>query len=260
MKPTYTNEFVELYQGNTLELLKDIEDESVDVIMTDPPFFLSNGGISCHNGSMVSVDKGDWDKLDGVMTMVEFYDIFLTEAKRILKPNGTIWVFGTMHNIYVLGNLLINLDYKILNNITWQKTNPAPNLSCRMFTHSTETILWAKKSKDSKHYYNYELMKEQNGGKQMKDVWTSSTTKPSEKRDGKHPTQKPLKLMERMILSSTKKGDVVLDCFSGSGTTLIAGYQLERKMIGIELEDEYIDLTVKRLKSAELLNNQVKLF
>lgn len=251
MNPVYENKHVCLYHADSLQLLKELEAESIDVIITDPPYFLSNGGITCQNGKMVKVDKGDWDKLDGVMTQEDFYRIFLTEAKRILKENGTIWVFGTMHNIYMLGYLLKELEYKILNNITWQKTNPPPNLSCRMFTHSTETILWARKNEKAKHYFNYDLMKEINGGKQMKDVWTSSTTKPSEKKHGKHPTQKPLWLIERMIQASTQENDVILDCFSGSGTTLIAAQNLERNAIGIELEDEYIDLSIKRIESSK---------
>ena len=255
----YENEIVSLYQGDTLELLKKVDDSSVDVIVSDPPYFLSNGGISCRNGNMVSVDKGEWDKLPENYTLEEFYNEFLTQAKRILKDNGTIWLFGTMHNIYTLGYLLTKSEFKIMNNITWQKTNPAPNLSCRMFTHSTETILWAKQNKDSKHFFNYDLMRSLNMGKQMKDVWTTSTTKKSEKKHGKHPTQKPLEIMERIILASSQEGDTVMDCFSGSGTTLVAGYSLNRNMIGIEIEPEYNDICIKRLKELEISKRQLSL-
>lgn len=260
MSLVYANDYCRLFQGDSLNLIKKLDDESVDVIMTDPPYFLSNGGISCQNGKMVSVDKGDWDKLPDTMTMDDFYINFLEESKRVLKNDGTIWLFGTMHNIYTLGYLLQKMKYKLLNNVTWQKTNPSPNLSCRMFTHSTETILWAKKHEKSKHYFNYALMKEINNGKQMKDVWTSSTTNRSEKKHGKHPTQKPLELMERLILASSQEGDTILDCFSGSGTTLVAGYGLKRNMIGMELEDEFIDLTIRRLEEAEQLAMQSTLF
>ncbi|MGI6156224.1 MAG: DNA-methyltransferase [Enterococcus lemanii] len=248
LPPIYEENLVSIIQGNSLDLLKKMKTESIDVIATDPPFFLSNGGITCQSGKMVSVDKGDWDKTDS-MTMDEFYYQFLQEAKRILKPNGTIWVFGTMHNIFSLGSIMQQMEFKILNNITWQKTNPAPNLSCRMFTHSTETIIWAKKNQKSKHLFNYQLMKEINNGKQMKDVWTTSTTKKSEKSFGKHPTQKPLEIMNKIILASTKEGDIILDPFMGSGTTLVSAKRLGRRAVGIDLENEYIKIAIERLKN-----------
>ncbi|UUX33551.1 DNA-methyltransferase [Fundicoccus culcitae] len=256
----FQNDSVVLYQGNALEVLKNIESESADSIITDPPYFLSNGGITCQNGKMVSVDKGDWDKLDDVMSMEDFYQVVLSEAKRILKKDGTIWVFGTMHNIFTLGYLLQKNDFKVLNNVTWQKSNPAPNLSCRMFTHSTETIIWARRDHSSKHYFNYDLMKEQNNGKQMKDVWTTSTTKQSEKNHGKHPTQKPLEIMDRIILASTKEDDVILDCFSGSGTTIVSAYSLGRKSIGIELNEDFIEITKARIEEVTNKKQQLSLF
>lgn len=236
--------------------MEKLEDESIDLIATDPPYFLSNDGVTCQSGKMVSVDKGDWDKTDD---MEKFYKKFLNEVKRILKPDGTIWIFGTMHNIYCIGYLLQKMGFKILNNIVWQKSNPAPNLSCRMFTHSTETILWAKKSEDAKHYYNYDLMREFNGGKQMKDVWTTSTTNKKEKVFGHHPTQKPLEIMERIILASTQKDDVILDSFMGSGTTLEACIKTNRKGIGIELDKEYYNIAKKRLKY-NINNEQLNMF
>lgn len=254
----YENDLAKLYQGNSIELLKSFEDETFDSIITDPPFFLSNDGITCQNGKMVSVNKGDWDK-EKDMSMDQFNKAFLKEFKRILKPNGTIWVFGTMHNIFNLGNNIQELGFKILNNVTWQKSNPAPNLSCRMFTHSTENIIWAKKNASAKHYFNYDLMKDINNGKQMKDVWTTSTTSQSEKLFGKHPTQKPLHIMDRIILSSTKENDLILDCFSGSGTTLVSAYKLNRKSIGIDMETEYLDISKKRLSNLSD-NKQLDLF
>lgn len=258
LKIYYENDLIKLYQGDSLKLLKNFPSESIDVIATDPPFFLSNGGITCQKGKMVSVDKGDWDK-ELTMSIDEFYQSFLKEAKRILKPDGTIWVFGTMHSIFTMGYLLQKLDFKILNNVTWQKTNPAPNLSCKMFTHSTENIIWAKKYPKSTHYYNYQLMKEINGGKQMKDVWTTSTTKKSEKTYGKHPTQKPLEIMDKIILSSSKEGDTILDCFMGSGTTIVSAYKLNRKAIGIELENDFISIAKSRIQNLER-ENQLTLF
>ncbi|MHC5268421.1 DNA-methyltransferase [Enterococcus sp. LJL98] len=247
MSTVYEDNLITLIQANTLEKLKEFDDNSIDVIMTDPPFFLSNGGITCQNGKMVSVDKGEWDKLES-MSMEEFYTKILLEFKRILKKDGSLWLFGTMHNIYTLGYLLNKFEFKIMNNITWQKTNPAPNLGCRMFTHSTETILWAKQNRKSKHYFNYRLMKEQNGGKQMKDVWTTSTTRKSEKVHGKHPTQKPLEIMERMIEASTNEESIILDPFVGSGTTLIAAKKLKRRAIGIDIEQDFLEIAVKRIE------------
>lgn len=252
MDPAYKDKNIMLFKGDSFEIMPKFPKESFNSIMTDPPYFLSNDGITCKNGKVASVNKGDWDKLDSNITAEEFYCKFLLESKRLLKPDGTICVFGTMHNIYILGFLLQKLDFKILNNITWEKTNPAPNMSRRMFTHSTETIIWARKSKDAKHYFNYDLMRSINNNKQMKDVWSSSTTSMTEKRCGKHPTQKPLWLMERLILATTKEKDLILDCFSGSGTTLLASNKLNRRAIGIELEEEYIDLSIRRLNEGKI--------
>lgn len=236
-----------LYHGDSLNLLKEFPNNSIDLFFADPPYFLSNNGITNSGGKMVSVNKGGWDILDG-LTVDEFNYLFLKEAKRIIKPTGSIWVSGTMHNIYSIGYQMQRLGLRILNNVTWQKTNPPPNLSCKMFTHSTETILWAAKDKKSKYIYNYALMKEENGGKQMKDVWSYSLTKKSEKRFGKHPTQKPLDLMRRIIKSSSNEGDLILDPFMGSGTTGVAALELKRKFIGIDIEKEFIELSIKRLE------------
>lgn len=243
-------ESIKLYQGNCLEILSSFPNESIDTIITDPPYFLSSGGISCQSGKMVSVDKGGWDK-ELLYSMEDFYDIFLSESKRILKKDGTIWVSGTMHNIFTLGYLMRKKDFKILNNITWQKTNPPPNLGCRMFTHSTENIIWAKKDEKSKHVFNYKLMKEINGNKQMKDVWTTSTIKKSEKKYGNHPTQKRYDIIERMVLASTNEGDLILDPFIGSGTTAVAALVNNRNVIGIDLEDEYLSIALKRISEVE---------
>ncbi|MDD7352355.1 MAG: site-specific DNA-methyltransferase [Peptoniphilaceae bacterium] len=234
-----------IFNQDAFSVFPKIKSESVDLIVTDPPYFLSNDGITCKSGKVSSVNKGDWDKAK--ISVEQFYFEFLKESKRILKPNGSIWVFGTMHNIYYIGYLMNKLKFKILNNITWQKTNPAPNLSCRMFTHSTETILWAKKSSKSKHYFNYELMKELNNGKQMKDVRTTSTVSKKEKRFGYHPTQKPISIIERIVLASSAENDLVLDCFMGSGTTLEACIKLDRRVIGIEKEKEFYDIAKNRL-------------
>ncbi len=241
-----------LYLGNCLEVLKTIEEKSIDVIFADPPYFLSSGGISCHSGKQVSVNKGVWDNSITLDEKIDFNRKRIKECRRVLKENGTIWISGTFHNIYSVGVALEFEGFSIINNITWQKPNPAPNLSCRCFTNSTETILWARKinsnGKKGKHYFNYSLTKEMNDGKQMKDVWTLNLPKKSEKINGKHPTQKPISLLERIILASTKEEDLVLDPFNGSGTTGIVCKNLNRKYIGIDISKEYLDLTIKRFE------------
>lgn len=236
-----------LIYDDCLNALKYIKEKSVDCIFADPPYFLSGDGITCNSGKMVSVKKGKWDEKISIKEKHEFNKKWIRECKRILKDNGTIWISGTMHNIYSVGTALEEEGFIIINNITWKKLNPPPNISCRTFVHSTETILWAKKDlKNAKHNFNYEVMKNYSGGKQMKDVWETSLTKPSEKKCGKHPTQKPKEILERIILASTNENDIILDPFNGSGTTGIVANRLNRNYIGIEKELEYIELTIKR--------------
>ena len=238
-----------LIENDTFTTLKEFTEKSFDMIFADPPYFLSNDGITCNSGKMVSVNKGIWDKALSVNDKYEFNRKWIHECYRILKDEGTIWISGTLHNIYSIGMALEEEGFKILNNITWQKTNPPPNLACKTFTHSTETILWAKKDlKKVKYTFNYALMKELNNNKQMKDVWTTSLTKPSEKKNGRHPTQKPLEILERIILASTNENDLILDPFCGSSTTGIAAAKLKRNYIGIDNEKEYLDLSIRRYK------------
>lgn len=238
-----------LLQGDSFELLSQMKEQTIDMIFADPPYFLSNNGITCKSGKMVSVNKGDWDKINSFEDKHEFNRKWIRLCKKVLKDSGTIWISGTLHNIYSIGMALEQEGFKIINNITWQKTNPPPNLACRSFTHSTETILWAKKDiKTAKHLFNYQLMKEQNGGKQMKDVWTGALTPKREKTEGKHPTQKPLYLLKRIIEASTNEGNVILDPFCGSSTTGVAAKKLGRKYIGFDSELEYIELSKARLK------------
>lgn len=246
----YNKRNFKLIKGDSLEVLKTIKPKSVDMIFADPPYFLSGDGISCSGGKMVSVNKGKWDKKVSLNEKHEFNKEWIRLCKEVLTDNGTIWISGTLHNIYSIGMALEEEGFKILNNITWKKLNPPPNLSCRYFVHSTETIIWARKDlKNAHHKFNYTLMREMNSGKQMKDVWETSLTKPSEKKCGKHPTQKPMELLEKIILSSTDKGDLILDPFNGSGTTGIVANNLGRKYIGIEKEKQYLDLTIRRLDS-----------
>lgn len=246
-----TKNFSLIYR-DVFKAIKNIDDNSIDMIFADPPYFLSNNGITCSGGKMVNVNKGDWDKKLTVTEKHKFNRRWIKECYRVLKNNGTIWISGTLHNIYSVGLALEQEGFKILNNITWQKKNPPPNLACKTFTHSTETILWAKKDlKNIKYTFNYDLMKEVNDNKQMKDVWKTCLTKPSEKKYGKHSTQKPLEILDRIILATTNENDVILDPFSGSGTTGISAVRLNRKYIGIDNNKEYLDLSIKRFKGVE---------
>lgn len=243
-----------IYQANCIEfmdmLISKYPEEKFDMIFADPPYFLSNGGITCHAGKMVKVDKGQWDRTNGPEMNHEFNTAWLSRCQKILKPNGTIWVSGTQHVIYSVGYAMQQLGMKILNDITWEKPNPPPNLSCRYFTHSTETIIWAAKSEKSKHCFNYDKMRQINNGKQMKTVWSFSAPNGREKKLGKHPTQKPIALLERIILASTNEGDLIFDPFSGSSTTGIAAINTHRKFVGTELESEFINLSIARIKNA----------
>ena len=239
-----------LYNGDSLKILKDFEESFVDMIFADPPYFLSNGGNTWKSSKSASVNKGKWDKSKGIAIDNEFNFNWIKECNRVLRENGTIWVSGTFHNIYSVGLNLQILGFRILNNITWEKPNPPPNFGCRCFTHSTETILWAAKSAKSKYFFNYKAMKEINS-KQMKDVWRISPPKKDEKKFGKHPTQKPEALLDRIIVASTQPGDLILDPFCGSGTTIISATKVGRKSIGIDMEKEYCDLTIKRFMVVE---------
>ncbi|MBP7413095.1 MAG: site-specific DNA-methyltransferase [Giesbergeria sp.] len=242
---------VYLYQANCLELMKLIAEKypqgCFDMIFADPPYFLSNGGITCQSGRVASVNKGGWDKSQGIEKNHAFNTEWLKLCQQVLKPNGTIWVTGTMHVIYSIGFAMQQLGFKMLNDIIWEKPNPPPNLACRYFTHSTEIVLWAAKSIKSKHCFNYEAMKNQNDGKQMKSVWRIKPPGANEKFFGKHPTQKPIELLKRCIEASTNEGDFLLDPFAGSSTTGVAALALKRKFCGIESEVNFIELSVKRL-------------
>ena len=243
-----------LLKGDCVYLLNQF-DFKFDMIFADPPYFLSNGGISVQSGKMVSVNKGDWDKSQGFEKDNNFNYNWLKACREHLTENGTIWISGTFHNIFSVAQMLTELDYKVLNCVTWAKTNPPPNLSCKYFTHSTEFILWARKSKNVPHYYNYQLMKQINGGTQMKDVWHLPAIARWEKSCGKHPTQKPLALLTRIILSSTRKGAWILDPFTGSSTTGIAANLLNRKFLGIDREENF--LTISRNRKLEIEDTHI---
>jgi site-specific DNA-methyltransferase (adenine-specific) len=240
---------IKIFQGDCLEILAKIPEACVDLIFADPPYFLSNNGITCHAGRMVSVNKGDWDRSRGADANHEFNRAWLAACQRVLKPNGTIWVSGTSHVIHSVGFAMQQLDFKLLNDISWVKPNPPPNLSSRYFTHATETIIWAAKNKKSRHAFNYKLMKETNRGKQMKSVWEVLPPSREEKLFGKHPAQKPVALLERIILASSNEGDLVLDPFMGSGTTAVAALRLSRQVFGIDFDQAWIHMTRVRLCS-----------
>lgn len=269
-KPYFTKDNFVLYKNDCLKILEQIPEDSIDMIFADPPYFLSSGTFSCQNGKMVSVKKGDWDLSNGLKKNFEFHIEWIKACHRVLKPGGTIWISGTYHSIYQCGFALQVNKFHILNDIAWFKPNASPNLSCRFFTASHETLVWArkdlinektKKQIKTKHKFNYDLMK--NGkwpedfikkpGLQMRSVWSMGTPKPSEKKFGKHPTQKPIDLLVRIILASTDKNDIVLDPFTGSSTTGLAACLNDRKFVGIDLEKKYLDLSVKRFKDLKKL-------
>ena len=244
---------LKLLHGDSLELIPKLKKESVTTIFADPPYNLSNGGITCKAGKMVSVNKGEWDKSKGFSEDYEFTRSWIEKCKDILERNGTIWISGTPHNIYQVGHALQSLGFHILNEISWFKPNAPPHLACRYFAHSHETILWARKDKKAKHKFNYELMKEWDDkispkNRQMRSVWNIPLTPLNEKKHGKHPTQKPIELLKRIIASSSDEGDLILDPFNGSGTTGVVADMLGRKYIGIDLDKNYLDLTIKRLE------------
>jgi len=252
-----------ILHGDCRKLLPQFEFK-FDMIFADPPYFLSNGGISCQSGKIVSVDKGDWDKGGSADTINEFNRQWLTLCRDKLKESGTIWVSGTYHNIFSVANQLTSLGFRILNVVTWAKTNPPPNISCRFFTYSTEFIIWARKSAKKPHYFNYELMRHLNGDKQMTDVWHLPAIARWEKSCGKHPTQKPLGLLSRIVLASTRRGDWVLDPFAGSSTTGIASSLLGRRFLGIEREEEFVQMSrarrveIDRLSVADSYRKKIK--
>ncbi|MFX1241732.1 MAG: DNA-methyltransferase [Promethearchaeota archaeon] len=251
-----------LYHGDALNILDQFESNKFDLIYADPPYFLSNNGITCSSGKMVSVNKGEWDKSQGFEEDINFTDTWLKSCRRVLNSNGSIWISGTLHIIYKVGYLLEKNGYDIINDIVMYKPNAPPNLSCKYFTHSHEIVLWARKSKNSDHTFNYEKMKFwnnpkdklKNKDKQMRSVWSIPLLPKNEKEFGKHPTQKPLELLNRIISSSSNEGDWVLDPFVGSGTTGIVSSILNRNFIGIDFNKEYLDIAIKRFKAIEKEN------
>lgn len=268
-KPYFQKDNFVLYNADSLKFLEQLPENSIDMIFADPPYFLSNGGFTCNGGKMVSVNKGKWDVTNGLRKDFEFHTSWTKACHRVLKPGGTIWISGTYHSIYQCGFALQVNKFHILNDISWFKPNASPNLSCRFFTASHETLLWARKDKKAKHTFHYKEMVnwvenykkkkkchscgEENyfeiideKGKQMRSVWPINTPKPEEKKFGKHPTQKPLDLLIRIVLASTNPNEIILDPFTGSSTTGMAAVLHGRKFVGIDIEKKYLDLSKKR--------------
>ena len=260
IKPYFQDKDFVLYNAESIAFLSLLPENSIDMVFADPPYNLSNGGFSVHAGRRVSVNKGAWDKSNGFKDDYDFHHRWLEACRRVLKPHGTLWVSGTYHSIYQCGHALQSLGYHILNDISWFKPNASPNLSCRFFTASHETLIWARKEKKAKHHFDYPLMKEghwpedqlKKPGLQMRSVWSMGPPRPDEKKYGKHPTQKPLDLLNRIVLASTKEGDIVLDPFTGSSTTGLAAVKRGRKFIGIDLEKNYLDLSKNRFNDLKL--------
>jgi site-specific DNA-methyltransferase (adenine-specific) len=233
-----------LYLGDCIEVMKELERNKVDLIFADPPYFLSNDGQSIRSGKVVSVNKGDWDKKENYDNVDSFTYSWLKECHRILKYDGTIWVSGTHHNIFDIEKNMKKIGFKIINIVIWHKSDPPPLIYKNKFRFSYEFIIWAKKG--GNHYFNYDEMYSVNN-QEMEDVWLMDAVQMSEKKHGYHPTQKPEKLLERIIKATSKEGDIVLDPFLGSGTTCFVAKKLNRKYIGIEKEEKYFNIAKDRL-------------
>ncbi|OHB20498.1 MAG: DNA methylase N-4 [Parcubacteria group bacterium RIFCSPHIGHO2_01_FULL_47_10b] len=258
-KPYYKKQRFRLYHANCMDILAGMPENSVDMVFADPPYLLSNGGFTVHAGRRVSVNKGQWDKSNGLKKDFQFHLDWIQAVRRALKPEGTLWVSGTYHSIYQCGFALQVSGFHILNDVAWFKPNASPNLSCRYFTASHETLIWARKEKKAKHTFNYKLMKEgkwledfiKKPNTQMRSVWAIGTPKAGEKKFGKHPTQKPEDLLKRIVLASTNKGDLVVDPFAGSSTTGIVSYFFGRNFIGVDIDKKFLNVSIKRFESLD---------
>ena len=235
----------ELYLGDATEWLNCMN-WKCDMIFADPPYFLSRGCSLEINGERKSFDKGEWDRTTSLENINLFNRNWLSSCRKVLKDSGTIWVSGTYHNIFSVATCLVELGFKVLNIIVWQKSDAKPTLSRNYFNFTTEYLVWARKSEKSRHYFNCDLMEQINGGARMGDVWRIPFVSTWEMHQGRHPTQKPLRLLYRTILSSTRKGDIILDPFAGSCTTGIAANLLGRRFVGIDKNRDFLDIGIKR--------------
>ena len=249
--------------GDSLGIMKKIPSKSVDLIFADPPYNLQlKDTLYRPDQTIVEAVTQDWDKFNTYKEYDNFTEQWLKESKRILKKGGALWVIGSYHNILRVGTSIQNHGFWILNDIIWHKTNPMPNFRGTRFTNAHETLLWCTTSRKAKYTFNYQNLKELNDGKQMRSDWYIPICSGKERlrennNQRSHPTQKPEALMYRIILSSTNKGDIILDPFLGSGTTAVVAKKLQRNFIGIEQDKEYISLAKKRLKQTKVLNDEV---
>lgn len=249
----------QLYANDNIVVLSQIEQESIDMIFADPPYFLSTGrGTVTIKGRPIKFDKGEWDRVRSAEEVHEFNTKWISACRRVLKPNGTIWVSGTYHNIFDVATCLQEQKFKILNIIVWQKSDPPFTITDQRFNFSAEYIIWARRENKVAHYFNFDLMKQLNGGVHMPDVWRIPAPGPWEKKSGKHPTQKPLRLLYRIILACTHEGDTILDPFAGSCTTGIAANLLNRKFIGIDMSEEFLQLGIRRREEIDDLDTAEK--
>ena len=247
-----------ILQGDSIELLKQLPSNSVDLIFSDPPYNMqTEGELLRTDGSSFSGVTDKWDKFSSLRDYDAFTKSWLSECRRILKDDGAIWVIGSFQNIFRLGYIMQDLGFWILNDVVWSKPNAVPNFGGTRFQNSHETMIWCSKRKGAKYQFNYKTMKYLNGGKQMKSVWDIGICIGTERlkdKDGKkiHSTQKPEQILYNVILSSTQKGDLILDPFFGTGTTGAVAKRLGRHYIGIEREKLYIDAAIKRISSVQL--------
>jgi site-specific DNA-methyltransferase (adenine-specific) len=240
-----------VYLADCVRLMRLMPAGCVDAVFADPPYRLSNGGVTVKNGKLASVNKGGWDRSQGFERDHEFNLTWLREARRILKPDGTLWVTGTHHVIFSIGFALQQLGFRIINDLIWQKPDPPPNTRHTTFTHAHETIIWASKGRGARHTFNYDLVNSPDPGSQVSSVWRIPAVPRREKAHGYHPTQKPLRLLRRALLASTKEGDLIFDPFSGSGTTAVAAKELGRFFVGSELDEGFAGICARRVAATE---------
>jgi site-specific DNA-methyltransferase (adenine-specific) len=246
----------QIIQGDCVEALNHLSEKCIDLIFADPPYNLQlNQELWRPNMTRVDAVDDEWDRFDGFAAYDQFTSEWLQACRRVLKDNGAIWVIGSYHNIYRVGAILMDLGYWILNDVIWTKVNPMPQMRGVRFANAHETLLWAKKSRKARYTFNYHAMKELNDGKQMRSDWLIPICSGAEriKMDGKkaHSTQKPEALLYRVIVSSSKPGDVVLDPFFGSGTTGAVAKRLHRHWIGIERDPFYVDVATRRIEAIQ---------
>ena len=240
-----------VYLADCVELMRLMPAGSVDAVFADPPYRLSNGGVTVKSGRVGSVDKGAWDRSLGSFERNHEFNVrWLEEVRRVLKAGGTIWVSGTHHAIFSIGFALQSLEFKVINSVVWEKPDPPPNALHTAFTHAHETLVWAVR-RGARHTFNYDAINSRDPAAQVGSVWCMPPPSRREKRLGRHPTQKPLRLVRRALLACTGEGDLVFDPFTGSGTTAVAAKELNRSFVGAELEGEFCGLAARRIRATE---------